>query len=64
MRTSATTVKRLPTGRLVTRDAGNKLSILPDDPCEILASNAERTPSLLEFPEETDLLREIYDTKT
>ncbi|KAL4085149.1 hypothetical protein QTP88_027441 [Uroleucon formosanum] len=51
---TVTTVKHLLTECLLTKDARDKL-MLPNNLCEILAPNTERTSSLLELLKETNL---------
>jgi len=55
---SVTTVKHLLTECLLTKDARDKL-MLPNNLCEILAPNSERTSSLLKLLKETKLLQKI-----
>ncbi|KAL4148403.1 hypothetical protein QTP88_002656 [Uroleucon formosanum] len=55
---TVTTVKHLLTECLLTKDVRDKL-MLPNNLCEILAPNTERTSSLLELLKETNLLQKI-----
>ncbi|KAL4148841.1 hypothetical protein QTP88_002988 [Uroleucon formosanum] len=55
---TVTTVKHLLTECLLTKDARDKL-MLPNNLCEILAPNTERTSSLLELLKQTNLLQKI-----